>query len=79
MADKPTWGTMGAEPGDKCSNTYTETRFTTPCCYTDVGPGTTQCPACSAPIECVVEMIPEAVCRIMDEADPEDDEEEDDE
>lgn len=70
------FGLMEAKRGDRCTNAHTERRFTTPCCYTDMDGKADQCPTCGAPIECFVEMVPEAVCRIADEDDEEDDEEE---
>lgn len=68
-----TFGKMGVPRGERCTNPGQDERFTTPCCYTDVGEDATKCPTCGAPIVCEVEQQPVAVCRIADE-DEEDDE-----
>ncbi len=57
-----TFGKMGAERGESCSN-FNET-YTSPCCYEDHDGPVTECAACGTPLECEEVAVPSFVCRI---------------
>lgn len=64
---RETFGFNEAPRGERCTNPGFDDRFTTPCCYADVGEDATDCPQCGAPIVCEVEQQPVAVCRIAED------------
>jgi hypothetical protein len=63
---------MVGTPGERCSNTWVDNRFTCPECLTDhemfvprEHTVTITC-TCGAILDCRVEYVPEAVCTIAD-------------
>jgi len=61
---------MGEPFETQCSNDRDD-RWTTPCCYGELGncgPGTHECPKCGRSVECTTETFTSSVCTLADDS-----------